>query len=110
MSPAARKEIAEAARKRATNRMSFEAVEVLRFKTPSEQCHYILSQTKCMDYRFIVELSPEAYDEMLQRGWRRNGNFFFRPACPACSECKSLRVPVQDMDSGFRRLEHRHEL
>ena len=76
--------------------LSFPTIELLRFKTPPHPCHYLATQTACMDYRFIVELSPEAYDELLRRGWRRNGNFFFRTACSACSECKSLRVPVAD--------------
>lgn len=39
-------------------------------------------------------LSPEVYREFLRRGWRRCGTVLFRPACPACTQCRSLRVPV----------------
>ncbi|MFO0837612.1 MAG: arginyltransferase [Phycisphaerae bacterium] len=38
--------------------------------------------------------SSEAYQELLDRGFRRMGDMFYRPACATCSECRSLRVPV----------------
>ena len=31
---------------------------------------------------------------MLSRGWRRQGAYFFRPACKSCYQCRSLRVDV----------------
>ena len=34
------------------------------------------------------------YLEWLQGGWRRFGHVLFRPACPSCRKCQSLRVPV----------------
>jgi arginine-tRNA-protein transferase len=39
-------------------------------------------------------LTPHEYVERLQRGWRRFGTVMFRPECPACRRCQSLRVPV----------------
>lgn len=47
-----------------------------------------------MEYRAILNLSGEEYDELLSRGWRRMGYTFFRPACPGCSSCLSLRLRV----------------
>ena len=33
--------------------------------------------------------------ELLRRGWRRMGTHFFRPRCPQCDRCRSLRVDVE---------------
>ncbi len=32
--------------------------------------------------------------DRLRRGWRRFGPVIFRPECPSCRMCQSLRVPV----------------
>jgi arginine-tRNA-protein transferase len=37
----------------------------------------------------------------LRDGWRRFGSVIFRPECPSCQKCQSLRVPV----SAFRPSE-----
>ena len=34
------------------------------------------------------------YEARLQGGWRRFGPLVFRPECPSCRRCRSLRVPV----------------
>lgn len=44
------------------------------------------------DYRLIETCPADAYQEMLQRGWRRFGCTFFRPICAGCRECRSLRI------------------
>lgn len=48
-----------------------------------------------MRYRWIERCAPETYLQLLERGWRRFGRVFFRPACAACQECLSLRVDVE---------------
>ncbi len=48
-----------------------------------------------MHYRLIEGCSPESYQRMLERGWRRFGTLFFRPGCKGCQECRSLRVDVE---------------
>lgn len=42
----------------------------------------------------MVDVLPVEVEAMLERGWRRFGPAYFRPACLACGECVSLRVPV----------------
>ena len=69
-------------------------VEIQRFQTPRYQCSYLPSETASLSYRILIELSAPDYDEMLRRGWRRFGCEFFRPACPACTQCQSLRLPL----------------
>lgn len=48
-----------------------------------------------MEYRIHPSMTEEAYGEMLRRGWRRHGAHFFRPQCPTCRKCRSLRVDVR---------------
>jgi arginine-tRNA-protein transferase len=57
-------------------------------------CSYLAAETAALEYRLIVDASPEEHEAMLARGWRRFGAAYFRPACAPCGECISLRVPV----------------
>ena len=45
-------------------------------------------------YGFAPGLQPSEYLERLTAGWRRMGPVIFRPDCPGCCKCLSLRVPV----------------
>lgn len=71
-----------------------EISEVQRFTTPPYPCPYLAHERASLTYRVIVDLSVRDYQELLQRGWRRFGCEFFRPACTACSQCRSLRIPL----------------
>jgi arginyl-tRNA--protein-N-Asp/Glu arginylyltransferase len=57
-------------------------------------CSYLPDQAASLEYKVMVEVEPPELDAMLARGWRRNGPTYFRPACSACGECVSLRLPV----------------
>ncbi len=35
------------------------------------------------------------YRQLLDRGYRRSGDFFYRPDCSECQECKVIRVEVE---------------
>lgn len=85
-------------------------LEIHRFRTTPSRCRYLSSQIACLDNRVILSISPAEYELMLSRGWRRMGCFFFRPACPACAECRSLRVPTQSFapDRSQRRAWQRN--
>lgn len=47
-----------------------------------------------MEYRVMTDVTANELEWMLARGWRRFGHLYFRPACPACAECVSLRIPA----------------
>ncbi len=47
-----------------------------------------------MRYEVVGELTPAEYADRLTAGWRRFGHSLFRPDCPACDACQSLRVDV----------------
>jgi leucyl-tRNA---protein transferase len=39
---------------------------------------------------------PGVYHSLMDLNFRRLGAVFYRPACPGCEECRSIRVPVAD--------------
>ena len=45
-------------------------------------------------YELVPHLRPADYMQRLQQGWRRFGYTMFRPDCPSCRMCQSLRVSV----------------
>jgi arginine-tRNA-protein transferase len=57
-------------------------------------CGYLPDQDWSLRYEVVGELSPLEYQERLRAGWRRFGFSLFRPECPSCRKCLSLRVPV----------------
>lgn len=78
-----------------------------------EACVYLPGQRARMTFRYVEGCPPEAYQQMLERGWRRFGRMFFRPACAACHECRSLRVDVaafQPSRSMRRNLQSNRDL
>jgi arginyl-tRNA--protein-N-Asp/Glu arginylyltransferase len=70
--------------------------EVAHFTTPPYRCSYLPGRTAALTYRLPTDLPPGRYDELLRRGWRRFGGEFFRSACPACGQCRSLRLLVSE--------------
>jgi arginine-tRNA-protein transferase len=51
-------------------------------------------------------INAREYGELLARGYRRFSHYIFRPACPACRQCWSLRVLAADFapGAGERRI------
>ena len=70
------------------------ALELLRGAAPEGECSYLPAETSSLEYRYLIDISAAEFEGMLSRGWRRQGACFFRPACPRCTKCRSLRVDV----------------
>jgi leucyl-tRNA---protein transferase len=66
-----------------------------RYIEPPRDCVYLPAERASLENRVMLDVTPQEFEAMLMRGWRRFGPFFFRPACAACSECLSIRVPVE---------------
>lgn len=66
---------------------------LLRFVAPPGPCEYLPGQTWQLEYEFVRQLSTDEYSVRLMDGWRRFGHAMFRPACPVCRRCQSLRIP-----------------
>jgi arginyl-tRNA--protein-N-Asp/Glu arginylyltransferase len=67
---------------------------LLVYTPPPGPCSYLPDETARLTYELVGELSAAEYQERLLSGWRRFGFSLFRPTCPACRKCLSLRVPV----------------
>jgi arginine-tRNA-protein transferase len=69
---------------------------LLLYATPPHDCSYIESSEAVTvfadpDY----PKSPWLHGALSRQGFRRSGQHLYRPQCPACSECVSVRVPVR---------------
>ncbi|NRA62703.1 MAG: arginyltransferase [Psychrobium sp.] len=42
------------------------------------------------------ELSSELYRQLMAQGFRRSANQVYRPQCPTCKACQSLRIVIDD--------------
>jgi arginyl-tRNA--protein-N-Asp/Glu arginylyltransferase len=57
-------------------------------------CAYLPAESASLEARVMLDVGAVELELLLERGWRRFGPVYFRPACPACNECVSLRVVV----------------
>jgi arginine-tRNA-protein transferase len=57
-------------------------------------CSYLPERTARLEYEQAPDLTAEAYMRRMLVGWRRFGTTMLRPRCPACTSCRSLRVPT----------------
>ncbi len=59
-------------------------------------CNYLPDAKASLEVRVLDGVTPQEVEAMLERGWRRFGAVYFRPACGACGECVTLRVVTAD--------------
>jgi len=61
---------------------------------PPRPCAYLGDREQQLEIRVQIEVTSAELEAMLERGWRRFGPIYFRPACAACGECVTLRLDV----------------
>ncbi len=85
--------------------------ELFRVVEPARPCSYLPRQTASLELRAMNNISALEYAGLLARGWRRFGWQFFRPACPRCTECQSVRVLAAQFQAtaGQRRVMRKNE-
>jgi arginyl-tRNA--protein-N-Asp/Glu arginylyltransferase len=57
-------------------------------------CCYLPRERASLEVQIMLDVAAAELEALLERGWRRFGPIYFRPACAACAECVSLRVVV----------------
>jgi leucyl-tRNA---protein transferase len=62
---------------------------------PSRDCVYLPGRAAQMRGFVTRRLAQRDYRQLMDSGFRRSGLLVYRPACDACRECRSLRVPVE---------------
>ncbi len=73
---------------------SFCMESLFTFLSPPGRCGYLPDRSWQLRYEIVGQITPAEYMARLQGGWRRFGHSLFRPECPSCTACRSLRVPV----------------
>jgi arginine-tRNA-protein transferase len=56
------------------------------------ECAYLPSERASLEVSVMLDVTPIEMEALLERGWRRFGPAYFRPACASCAECVSLRI------------------
>lgn len=69
----------------------FEKFEI-PFCTLASKCAYLPDRRQKMDYIFIQDCTFEYNSNLVKHGYRRFGEFFSKPICDNCKECKSVRI------------------
>ena len=67
---------------------------LFRYVAAPSACGYLPDQQWSLEYEYVAAMTPGEYLQRLTEGWRRFGCMLFRPACRACTACRSLRVCV----------------
>src|ERR1700682_858815 len=76
--------------------------ESFRILEEPRECSYLPEETASLDVRCVVDMTAEEYAALLARGYRRFGWQVFRPACPACTKCRSVRVLAREFSPNGR--------
>jgi arginine-tRNA-protein transferase len=71
---------------------------LFRYTSTPSACGYLPDQRWSLEYEMVADLSADEFSERLQQGWRRFGGMLFRPQCPFCRACQSLRVIVDQFE------------
>jgi len=68
---------------------------IKEFSIDSE-CSYLDNLKQKTYYKVIENCSINECQELIERGFRRFGKMYFRPICSTCSECKSIKIDVDN--------------
>lgn len=86
--------------------------DLIRFVTEPSSCPYLPEESAQLEYRVPAQLNSELLEQLIQRGWRRFGNYVFRPQCKMCQQCRPLRIvldefrPSKSQRRNLRRNQH----
>ncbi len=62
----------------------------------SDKCSYIDHLEQTTHYQIIDDCDSTHCQDLIERGYRRFGKMYFRPICPACNECQSIKIDVNN--------------
>jgi arginyl-tRNA--protein-N-Asp/Glu arginylyltransferase len=71
-------------------------VKINFFASTPEPCSYLDDRKSVSAFANPhMDMDMGTYNELIQHGFRRSGGYIYRPHCPQCQECISVRVPVK---------------
>ena len=72
-------------------------VKINFFASTPEPCSYLDNRKSVSAFANPhMDMDMKTYNELIQHGFRRSGGYIYRPHCPSCQECVSVRVPVRN--------------
>lgn len=79
--------------------------------SPEDKCPYLENLNECHEFFFAEQIKKEEMDFLLAKGWRKFGQFLFRPRCPSCNKCIPLRIITNEfsLTKSFRRVSNRNK-
>lgn len=73
------------------------------FSTPAHACSYLEDrQATTLFVDPNANITPELYRELSGLGFRRSGDYLYRPHCKGCQACIPVRIPVADFSARRR--------
>lgn len=60
------------------------------------RCNYLQERQQHLYYFSKQELTAKEYRDLLDQGFRRSGNYIYRPFCNFCNECQIIRIPIHN--------------
>jgi arginine-tRNA-protein transferase len=80
-----------------THRTIFEPEKIQFYVTAAYPCSYMPGRIARSQVAVPSSLlQTQAYAQLVQIGFRRSGEFIYRPHCDHCQACTSIRVPVPE--------------
>ncbi len=67
-------------------------VKPLFYITPPYVCNYLYGQSARSQVMKPEVINADVYGELVKAGFRRTGQFVYRPCCIACKACISVRI------------------
>ena len=76
-----------------------------------EKCSYLEDRLQTTSYQVIDECTMDHCHRLITQGWRRFGSMFFRPICPHCTACESIKIDVKNykFSKSERRILRKNE-
>ena len=66
------------------------------FASAPEPCSYLDNRKAVSAFANPhMDMDMSTYNELIRHGFRRSGGYIYRPHCPSCQECISVRIPVR---------------
>ena len=66
------------------------------YASAPEACGYLADRKSISAFADPhADMDMAIYNELIQHGFRRSGDYIYRPHCPECSACIPVRIPVQ---------------
>ena len=81
------------------------------FITEHECGYFDGVEAKSLNNIFVDECSQPVASMLMTRGWRRFGTGYFKPVCPECEKCESIRVDVSEFKPSktFRNIKNKNK-